>query len=184
MDFPFPTFVSFIKLLGDLNHAVGRGPVALPHYTLPRQLNVKRHFWGAGLWRWPALQDEWLAVTGDSHYIDCRPVVASRPEDLLAVCCEVYKYAVQFAALDPAERLEAHRVVAGPPRRMLSRCLGEFYGLGIDSAEARREWRAEEELAGAGPGDCRRFGFNSVNGLYELLSFQAAVRIPVGRRPV
>ena len=133
-------------------------------------------------WRWPALQDEWLAVTGDSHYVDCRPVVASQPDDLLAVCCEVYKYAIKFASLDPTDRLEAYRVVAGPPRRMLSRCMGEFYGLGIDSPDARDEWRAEQELAQAGPGDSERFGFNSISGLYELRSHQVVEgRLSSGR---
>lgn len=62
----------------------------------------------------------------------------------------------------------AYRVVAGPPRRMLSHCMGEFYGLDIDSPDPKDEWRAEQALAQAG--DCRRFGFNSESGLYELSS--------------
>ena len=86
------------------------------------------------------------------------------------MCCEVYKYAIKFASLDPADRLEAFRVVAGPPRRMLSRCMGEFYGLGIDSPDAKDQWRAEQALAQAGAGDCERFGFNSRSGFYELRS--------------
>lgn len=121
-------------------------------------------------WRWPAFQEEWLAVTGDSHYVDCRPVVANQPEDLLAVCCEVYKYAIKFGSLDPADRLEAYRVVAGPPRRMLSRCMGEFYGLGIDSPDARDEWHLEQSLERAGAGDCEQFAFNARSGIYELRS--------------
>ncbi|MGC8541355.1 MAG: hypothetical protein ACP5QA_12110, partial [Phycisphaerae bacterium] len=62
----------------------------------------------------------------------------------------------------------AYRVVTGPPRRMLSRCMGEFYGLDIDSPDSKDEWRAEQALAQAGAGDCRRFAFNSESDLYEL----------------
>ncbi len=121
-------------------------------------------------WRWPALQDQWLAVTGDSHYVDCRPVVAAGAESLLPVCCEVFKYAMKFASLDPADRLEAYRVVTGPPRRMLSRCMGEFYGWCVDSLDAREDWRVEQEWAQAGAGDCQRLAFNAKYGLYELQS--------------
>ena len=126
-------------------------------------------------WRWPALQDEWLAVTGDSHYVDCRPVVATGADSLVPVCCEVFKYAMKFASLDPADRLEAYRVVTGPPRCMLSRCMGEFYGLGIDSPDSKEQWRFDQACAQEGAGDSQRLEFNTRYGLYELQSLDVVI---------
>jgi len=69
---------------------------------------------------------------------------------------------IKFASLDPADRLEVFKVVAGPPRRMLPCCLGEFYGLGIDLQDAKDAWRAEQELGQTGPAIPRGRRFQAV----------------------
>ena len=53
---------------------------------------------------------------------------------------------------------------------MLSRCMGEFYGLGIDSPDARDEWQLQQALEQAGAGDCQQLAFNARSGIYELRS--------------
>lgn len=58
-----------------------------------------------------ALQAEWLKITGDSHVLNVTP--AKHPEDPARDFLEVFKYALKFADLTPAQNLEAYQVMNG-----------------------------------------------------------------------
>lgn len=57
------------------------------------------------------LQAEWLKITGDSHVLN---VTASQhPDDPAQDFLEVFKYALKFSDLTPAQNLEAYEVMNG-----------------------------------------------------------------------
>jgi len=57
------------------------------------------------------LQSEWLKITGDSHVLN---VAASQhPDDPAQDFLEVFKYALKFSDLTPAQNLEAYQVMNG-----------------------------------------------------------------------
>lgn len=58
-----------------------------------------------------ALQAEWLKITGDSHVLNV--TAAKHPEDPARDFLEVFKYALKFADLTPAQNLEAYQVMNG-----------------------------------------------------------------------
>jgi len=68
-----------------------------------------------------ALRAEWEQITGDSFICDVRPI-----GDLVGGFCEVFKYAVKFSELTPADNWHAFRVLSG--RRLLT-SFGCFRGV-------------------------------------------------------
>lgn len=58
-----------------------------------------------------ALSKEWLDIMGDSFVVDISPL--QHPEDPAADFCEVFKYAVKFSSMLPAELFEAYFILAG-----------------------------------------------------------------------
>lgn len=69
------------------------------------------------------LRAEWETITGDSFMCDVRPIA-----DPVAGFCEVFKYAVKFADLAPADNWHAFGVLAG--RRLLT-SFGCFRGVEV-----------------------------------------------------
>lgn len=57
------------------------------------------------------LSQEWLEIMGDSFVVDISPL--QHPEDPAADFCEVFKYAVKFSSMMPAELFEAYFILAG-----------------------------------------------------------------------
>lgn len=57
------------------------------------------------------LQAEWLKITGDSHVLNVAP--AQHPHDPAQDFLEVFKYALKFSDLTPAQNLEAFEVMNG-----------------------------------------------------------------------
>lgn len=57
------------------------------------------------------LQAEWLKITGDSHVL--KVLDAQHPDDPAQDFLEVFKYALKFSELSPAENLEAYEVMRG-----------------------------------------------------------------------
>lgn len=72
------------------------------------------------------LRGEWERITGDSYICDVRPIV-----DPVGGFCEVFKYAVKFSELTPADNWHAFRVLAS--RRLLT-SFGCFRGVDIPDA--------------------------------------------------
>lgn len=58
-----------------------------------------------------ALKGEWLKITGDSHVLNVTP--AKHPNDPAQDFLEVFKYALKFSDLTPAQNLEAFQVMNG-----------------------------------------------------------------------
>jgi len=58
-----------------------------------------------------ALSQEWLDIMGDSFVVDISPLL--HPEDPAADFCEVFKYAVKFSSMMPAELFEAYFILSG-----------------------------------------------------------------------
>lgn len=67
------------------------------------------------------LRSEWEQITGDSFMCDVRPI-----GDPVSGFCEVFKYAVKFSDLSPADNWHAFRLLAG--RRLLT-SFGCFRGV-------------------------------------------------------
>lgn len=57
------------------------------------------------------LQAEWLKITGDSHVLNVAP--SQHPDDPAQDFLEVFKYALKFSDLTPAQNLEAFQVMGG-----------------------------------------------------------------------
>jgi len=72
------------------------------------------------------LQAEWLKITGDSHVVNV--VAAKHPDDPAQDFLEVFKYALKFSDLTPAQNLEAYDVLRG--KRLLF-CAGLFWGVQV-----------------------------------------------------
>lgn len=82
-----------------------------------------------------ALSAEWKAITGDSHIVDVRAITG----DPIAAFCEVFKYAVKFSDLTPAQVWEFWGVNRG--RRMI-------FSYGAFRAVEVPESLTDEELTG------------------------------------
>jgi hypothetical protein len=94
---------------------------------------------GSGLWHphlhmvamAPAAPDaaqlacEWQAITGDSFIVDVRPINEADPASGFL---EVFKYALKFSDMDPADTWAAHLVLSG---RRLVASAGLFRGVEI-----------------------------------------------------
>jgi len=57
------------------------------------------------------LSEEWREIMGDSFVVDISPL--QNPENPAADFCEVFKYALKFSSMAPAELLEAYFILAG-----------------------------------------------------------------------
>jgi hypothetical protein len=71
------------------------------------------------------LAKEWHAITGDSFIVDVRPI---DQEDPASGFLEVFKYALKFSDMEPADTYEAHLVLSG---RRLVGSAGLFRGIEI-----------------------------------------------------
>lgn len=71
------------------------------------------------------LSREWLAITGDSSVVDCRPIDMEDPAKSFA---EVFKYALKFADLEPAENFQAYQTLKG---KRLQGSFGLFWGVKV-----------------------------------------------------
>lgn len=54
--------------------------------------------------------------------------------------------------------------------------MGEFCGLGIDSPDAREEWRLQQAMDQSGNGDVDRYAFDASHGVYVLRSHDLRCR--------
>ena len=73
------------------------------------------------------LANEWFEITGDSFIVDVRPIAEDELE-LVGGFAEVFKYAVKFSSMEPADTLECWRLLR---RRRLVQSFGLFYGVEI-----------------------------------------------------
>jgi hypothetical protein len=71
------------------------------------------------------LRDEWHAITGDSFIVDVRPIDQADPASGFL---EVFKYALKFSDMEPAETFEAFSVLRG---KRLVASAGLFRGIEI-----------------------------------------------------
>ena len=71
------------------------------------------------------LSAEWQAITGDSFIVDVRPI---SQEDPASGFLEVFKYALKFSDLEPADTFQAFQVLKG---RRLVGSAGLFRGIEI-----------------------------------------------------
>lgn len=71
------------------------------------------------------LSREWHAITGDSFIVDVRPIDEANPASGFL---EVFKYALKFSDMDPADTVECFRILSG---RRLVGSAGRFRGIEI-----------------------------------------------------
>jgi hypothetical protein len=71
------------------------------------------------------LAREWQDITGDSFIVDVRPIEQA---DLAAGFLEVFKYALKFSDMEPADTVAAYEVLA---RRRLIGSAGVFRGVDV-----------------------------------------------------
>ncbi len=69
-----------------------------------------------------SLSREWHTITGDSFIVDARPITSEKG------FCEVFKYALKFSTLDPADTWHAYQTLQ---RRRLVSSFGLFRGIEI-----------------------------------------------------
>ena len=81
-----------------------------------------------------ALQAEWLKITGDSHVLNVTP--AKHPDNPAQDFLEVFKYAVKFSDLTPAQNIEAYEVMHG--HRLLFSA-GLFWGVDVPKSNLDEE---------------------------------------------
>lgn len=72
-----------------------------------------------------ALSRSWHEITGDSFIVDVRPINEADP---VSGFCEVFKYALKFSDMNPAETFEAFEVLKG--RRLIGSA-GLFRGVSV-----------------------------------------------------
>lgn len=72
-----------------------------------------------------ALSREWHDITGDSFIVDLRPLNSDDPAEGFV---EVFKYALKFSDLEPADNYHAFRVLKG--KRLVS-SFGDFWGVKV-----------------------------------------------------
>lgn len=80
----------------------------------------------AETFNWAELKAEWHKITGDSFVVEVTP--AKHPKDPAQDFLEVFKYALKFSDLTPAENLEAYEVMRGA-RLLFS--AGLFWGVDV-----------------------------------------------------
>lgn len=71
------------------------------------------------------LAEEWRDVTGDSFIVDVRPF---SQDDVASGFLEVFKYAVKFSSMEPADTWEVYQTLRG---RRLVASFGLFYGVKV-----------------------------------------------------
>jgi hypothetical protein len=71
------------------------------------------------------LRAEWRAITGDSFVVDVRPISQADP---VSGFLEVFKYAVKFSEMTPADTVAAWEALRG--RRLIGSA-GEFRGVEV-----------------------------------------------------
>ena len=98
------------------------------------------------------VQAEWQALTHDSWNVYCRP----RPAEL-GTFVEIFKYALKFSDLSPADTYAAYQLLSG---RRLMGSFGVFRGIAVPTRDA----------AAAAP--YRLLLYRYVQGEYRLLSDQ------------
>lgn len=81
-----------------------------------------------------ALQAEWLKITGDSHVLNV--TACKHPQDPAKDFLEVFKYAVKFSDLTPAQNIEAYEVMQG--HRLLFSA-GLFWGVDVPKSNLDEE---------------------------------------------
>ena len=96
------------------------------------------------------LRDEWRALTRDSHNVYCR----TRPNDP-STFVEIFKYALKFSDLCPADTYHAFQVLAG---RRLMGSFGQFRGVTVPGVEPS----ADES--------CRLLFYRYTQGAYRCFS--------------
>ena len=77
-----------------------------------------------------ALCAEWQAITGDSFMVDIRELDSSKSGDadeLVGELAEVFKYAVKFSSLDPAQLWHCRSIISGGTRLLFN--LGSLFGV-------------------------------------------------------
>lgn len=72
-----------------------------------------------------ALRNEWHALTRDSHIVDVRPIDTTSPAGGFA---EVFKYAVKFSDMEPADTVHAYHLLRG---KRLVDSAGLFRGVDV-----------------------------------------------------
>jgi Replication protein len=80
------------------------------------------------------LQSEWLKITGDSHVLNV--TAAKHPDEPAQDFLEVFKYALKFSDLTPAQNLEAYEVMYG---KNLLFSAGLFRGVEIPESQLDEE---------------------------------------------
>lgn len=81
-----------------------------------------------------ALQAEWFKITGDSHVLNVTS--AKHPQDPAKDFLEVFKYAVKFSNLTPAQNVEAYEVMHS--HRLLFSA-GLFWGVDVPKSNLDEE---------------------------------------------
>ena len=71
------------------------------------------------------LSKEWLNITGDSSIVDCRPIDT---DNVVKSFCEVFKYALKFSDLTPADNYQAYKILN---KKRLQGSFGLFWGVKV-----------------------------------------------------
>lgn len=74
------------------------------------------------------LSQEWLAITGDSSIVDCRPIVG----DPIDAFLEVFKYALKFSEMHDFDKFKAYFTLRG---KRLQGSFGLFWGVKVPDNE-------------------------------------------------
>lgn len=119
-----------------------------------------------------ALSAEWLDITGDSFIVDVRPIDQSDP---VSGFLEVFKYAVKFSEQEPADTVEAFRVLRG--RRLIGSS-GVFLNVEMTPGLLDDETEALQEL----PFITLFYRYLSASRGYSLTSRQSGQDSPIARR--
>ena len=90
------------------------------------------------------LAKEWFSLTGDSFVVDVRPIAEDELQ-LVGGFAEVFKYAVKFSSMAPADTLDCWRMLR---RRRLVQSFGLFRGVEIpeDLTDAKLDGPFEDYL--------------------------------------
>jgi hypothetical protein len=119
-----------------------------------------------------ALSAEWLEITGDSFIVDVRPIDQADP---VSGFLEVFKYAVKFSEQEPADTVEAFRVLKG--RRLIGSA-GVFLNVEMTPGLLDDESEALQEL----PFITLFYRYLSVSRGYSLTSRQSGQDSPTAKR--
>lgn len=118
------------------------------------------------------LTAEWERVTGDSFMLSCEP----KKGDDIGAFIEIFKYAVKFSDMTPADNHHAATLLA---KRRLLGSFGEFYGLKITEDPAKAPELDLTDL----PYVDMFYSFNHNTGLYKLNSAKFHLENPLKEFP-